>query len=106
MEIAFQTKSLRDLCEKGDRIRRRWGDHLGEIIMARLADLRAASTVDEVVVGNPKAIIIDGAPAMRLDLDESSILVFCPNHLKVPMLSDASVDWFAVSRIKILKIGK
>lgn len=105
MEIAFQTKSLRDLCERGDRISKQFGDRVGEAIKARLADLRAASTISDVVAGNPRVLTIDGKPVMSLDVHESCSLVFCPNHLRVPLLPDASVNWSAVSRIKILKIG-
>jgi hypothetical protein len=104
MEIAFQTKSLRDLCESRDKLRRQFGDHMGENITTRLADLRAASTIHDVVIGNPREVTRDGRPTMTLDLQDGHVIVFCANHLKMPLHPDSSIDWTAVSRIKILGI--
>lgn len=82
----------------------RFGARLGETIKNRLADIRAATTISDVVAGNPREISRDGKPAMALDLEDGYVMVFSPNHLRIPVRSDSSVDWKAVSRIKILVI--
>lgn len=104
MELSFQTRALRDTCESTDKLRRQYGDRAGESVKARLADLRAASTINDVVIGTPREVSHDGRPAMTLDLEDGYTMVFCPNHLKTPVSADASVDWSSVSRIKILAI--
>lgn len=104
MEIAFQTKSLRDVCESDEKLKRQFGDRVGETIKGRLADLRAATSIRDVVAGSPREITRDGKPAMILDLDCGRAMTFRPNHLRMPLRADGSVDWAAVYRIKILSI--
>lgn len=104
MEIAFQTRSLRDVCESDEKLKRQFGDRTAESIKTRLADLRAAASIQDVVSGNPRKITRDGKPLMILELDGGRVVAFCPNHLRMPLRPDGLVDWVAIYRIRILSI--
>lgn len=104
MELAFATKSLRALCESGSRAKRELGITVAEQLKARLADLRAARHVTDVVAGRPHEIDGTSHREVAVDLGEDSHVVFCANHNMTPSLESGGVDWSKVSRIKILRI--
>lgn len=51
LEIAFESKRLRTICESEKQSRSAFGDEVAEILKHRLADFRAAGTVRDLVVG-------------------------------------------------------
>ncbi|MFM9850225.1 MAG: hypothetical protein ACKVP3_24095 [Hyphomicrobiaceae bacterium] len=103
MEISFQTKALRDTCESEELLVQRYGLKVAQLAMRRLADLRAAITVGDIAVGNPR--IVRGSRAMRVDLCDGFEIIFRANHTQGPLDADGKLDWPAVKRIKIMKIG-
>src|SRR5690242_7486082 len=56
VEIAFAKKSLRRLCESERAARRSLGATVAERLKRRLADLRAANCVKDLVAGRPKEL--------------------------------------------------
>jgi toxin HigB-1 len=104
MQLAFATKSLRQLCENGARAKRDLGLQMAEQLRGRLADLRAAMSVKDLVVGRPREV--DGMPKSHIavDLYEGYHIVSCANHNSIPILESGDVDWSKVTRIKILRI--
>ena len=105
LELAFHTKALRTICENEERARAILGPSAAEILKHRLADLRAATSVKDLLAGQPR--LLDGTDnqQMVLDLCEGRQLVFCANHLNNPADKDGKLDWPSISRIKILRIG-
>ena len=104
LELAFDTKSLRDLCEKEEKARRELGPDVAQKLKHRLADLRAAESVKELVAGRPRETESVNPGCFVIDLADGSRLAFCANHRKAPLLTSGGVDWGRVSRIKILRI--
>ncbi len=100
LEISFAEKSLRQLCENGALARRKLGIKVAEKLKHRLADLRAASSVKDLVVGRPREV--EGI--MSVDLCDDYRIILCANHNSVPLLDTGAVDWSKVNRVKILKI--
>lgn len=70
----------------------------------RLADMNAAETVFDVLLGNPRVTGV-GDAEYQIDIQDGWVLTFCQNHVKEPK-TDAKVDWKKVNRIQILKIEK
>lgn len=103
MEIAFDTISLRKLCESESEAQRKLGVEIAKNLKRRLADLRAATSVKDLVAGRPREL--DGA-RYRLDLSEGCLIIFCANHTTVPELKSGKVDWTRVSRVKLLEIER
>ena len=105
MEINFKDKKLKDLCEQQNLAQRKLGDQMAKKLTARLADLRAASSVTELVAGHPHPLTGDLAGKFALDLVHPKRLVFEPEHDPIPRTEDGGIDWSQVTRINIIWIG-
>jgi proteic killer suppression protein len=77
---------------------------MAENLRRRLADLRAATCVTDLLAGHPREVKGGRHGQFALELSERSQIVFCANHNAVPLLESGSVDWASVTRIKILRI--
>ena len=103
LQLAFNTRELRTLCESEDAAREAFGDDVAESLKARLADLRAAENIDDLVVGRPRTSADSGM--MVLDLHGSHVLKFVPNHVQ-RSVDAPKAEWGRVKRIKVTSIGK
>lgn len=104
MVLAFASKSLREICEAEEQAVRRFGKKVTESLKHRLADLEAASTVDDVIAGRPRLQNPSGNHVIRLA--GGFCLEFAANHVKNPVDKNGNTDWKKVSRIQIVRIGK
>ena len=102
MELAVAEKALRDLCASRAALDGRLGSERAEALRHRLADLRAASCIDGLLLQAPYPI--DDSGRMALEVVEGVRIMFCPNHQRVPVDGDGKVDWSRVSRLKIIDI--
>lgn len=100
LEISFADKSLRQLCENGAIAKRKLGIKVAEKLKHRLADLRAASCVKDLMVGRPREV--EGI--MIVDLCDDYRIILCANHNLIPLLDSGAIDWTMVNRVKILRI--
>ena len=91
------------MCENEDIAKERLG---GTKLQDRLADIFAATTVRDLLAGNPVETVLESLAAYKLDIEEGFALIFSPNHVKVPCLNDGQVDWDKVSRVKVIAIQK
>lgn len=106
VEIAFLEKSHRQLCENMTIAERKLGATVAERLKRRLADLRAATGIKDILVGKPRTLGNGRQQQIALDLCEGYCLIFCSNHNPPPLLASGEIDWLLVSRIKILRIGR
>lgn len=104
VEIAFAKKSLRQLCESEHTARRLLGTSVAEKLKRRLADLRAANCVKDLVAGRPKELQVARSGQIAIELGEGVQLVFCANHSVSPLTGGTRVDWSKVNRVKIISI--
>lgn len=105
LDIAYQTEALRQLCISKKAATKKLGALTAEQLANRLADLRAAVTVDDLLVGlRPQATGAEGEMRV-LDLDHEKTIVFAAQHLTLPRLPSKRVDWTKVTRVKIIAIG-
>lgn len=105
LEIAFSEKADRLLCENGAIAERKLGTKVAEKLKRRLADLRAASSIKDIVAGKPRELLVMNLPQIAVELCDGYFLFFSANHNKNPLLPSGNIDWAHVSRIKILRIG-
>lgn len=103
MEIAFDTLSLRILCENEEKAKIKFGPHIAQNLKKRLADLRAATNIYDVVAGNPQTFGKNKSQ-MQIELSNGFQIILSANHPVNPM-NDGSVDWHNVSRIKVVRIN-
>jgi hypothetical protein len=106
MEVAFRTRALRDACASGELMEKRFGPEVASMLKRRLSDLRAATSVFDLVLGDPKVVPGTCGRAMSVELCGGHRLVFRANHSKNPTLPDGTTDWSRVSRIQVLRIEK
>lgn len=104
MELAFANKPLRQTCESESIARRDLGVRIAEKLKRRLADLRAAKSVTDLVAGRPRELEGSDGEHYAVELRDGSRIVFCANHVTIPVLESGSVDWSKVNRVKILRI--
>ncbi len=104
LELAFETKELREICENEAEARRRLGNAVAEALKHRLADLDAATSPRDLIGGKPR--LGPDARTMTLDLCEGCHVVFTHNHPNNPTKSTGEVDWEKVSRVRILRIER
>ena len=80
------------------------GSEAAEMLKHRIADLRAAITINDLVVGSPRVLANTSGLYMSINLRDGQKLIFCANHVENPTCDTGDVDWSRVSRIKILRI--
>lgn len=100
MELAFETKPLRKLCEDFSYSETKLGSVVARSLRDRVADLWAATSVLEMPHGTTVSpthciIALSGAVQMKL----------VANHVKNPIDPSGSVKWQEVSRVKVVEIG-
>ena len=102
MEIAFQTKSLRSLCEVETVMREKLGPIAAEALRVCLADLRAAPTITDVGVSYTARMTsktdIEIIPTSGLQVVLRAIAPKSKNP------GAAAPEWAAVTRVKIIGI--
>jgi hypothetical protein len=104
LDLAFETKSLRALCESEAKARRMLGGSVAEYLKRRLADLHAATSVLDLVASPPLQV---GDPGLlAIELGDGYRVVFAANHAVLPTLASGAVDWAAVDPIKLLRIER
>ena len=100
MELAFETKALRKLCEDFSYSKTKLGSAVAQSLRNRVADLWAAASVLEMPHGTTVnatycVIALSGAVQMKL----------VANHVKNPIDPAGALKWQEVSRVKVVEIG-
>lgn len=104
LEIAFAEKSDRQLCENEAIAARKLGIEVANKLKRRLADLRAATSVKDIVAGKPQELFGKYKHQIAVELCDGYFLTFCANHNANPLSESNEIDWSRVCRIKILRI--
>jgi hypothetical protein len=102
MDIAFQSRAFRDLCEDEPRLSARFGKEAASQIIARMADLRATDTMQELVTAGLCVPLQGGRIASNISAGLRILLG--PNHLQRRDASPPLLPWSQVTRVKVLAI--
>ncbi len=104
LELAFETKKLRTICEKVAHAETQYGEHLATNLRAVLSDIITAEFVSELPNFEVFDFIQKNEPAGSISLGNGAKIVFVINHAKIPVDQIGKIDWFSVRRIKIVEI--
>jgi len=104
LNLAFETLAIRSFCECQSKAERAFGIKVATRLRDRLADIRAADTVMDLIAGRPREIEGGRHRLFAGDLANGCSLLFCANHVRIPVKETDRVDWSKVTRVKILKI--
>lgn len=105
MLVAFQTKKLRRVCEDESVASAMLGPTVAAQLRERLADIRAASTTDDLLVGSPR-VGASNSTLLTIDLGPNSHMTWTANHVTPRTNEDGDIDWSRVTRIRLLKIER
>jgi hypothetical protein len=101
LEISFETRKLREVCENEAEGDRHLGSAVAKTLRSRLADCEAASSVADLIAGHPRDL---GDATMSVELEGGGSLIFAANHPEVPDTEGGQVNWAKVHSIRVLKI--
>lgn len=104
MEIAFDSLPIRQICEDASHAVQNLGPEVADALMDRLADLDAATSVTDILVGRPRVIQKETDEVMAVDLCKGFSMVFAANHKNKPTGDNGRIVWDRVTRVKILQI--
>lgn len=102
--IAFDSLSLRAVCENVEQADSELGPVVAQTLRKRLADLRAATSPTDLVAGSPRVLNDGDLEYMALNLREGFRVVLVPNHVKNPRNRANRIEWAKINRIKIIGI--
>ncbi len=102
--IAFDSRSLRALCENADQADSELGPVAARTLRSRLADLDAATSPSDLVAGSPRVLGDGDDERMELNVGEDLRILFVSNHKENPRNGSNRIDWPKVSRIRIIGI--
>jgi proteic killer suppression protein len=103
MELAFRTRHLRSACEDEKVALQDYGEAVAATLRRRLADLRAADHLGDLVVGQPDIIGVD-PPTAAFNLTERWRLFCRPNHKVLPVDANGAIDWSRIRRLLVTDI--
>jgi len=105
LEFAFENKELRAVCENRRKAEAKFGVKIAQLLFDRLADLRAADSISDLVVGDPKVYDdSEGLPNLKIELANNYVIILRPNHVELPKDKNGNLDWAIVTRLKIMGI--
>lgn len=105
MVIDFASADLKELCEAERRAVRELGRPCARKLFSRLADLKAAENVTELIAGHPHPLKGDRTGQFSVRLEGGKRLVFAPANDPLPVDAKGSIDWRRVTRVSIVFIG-
>lgn len=105
MIVAFETETLRRICEDDTVATAQLGALVARALRERLSDVRAASMIDDLIVGRPR---LSGSieESLTIDLGTDARSVWAPNHVQLPVTEDGLVDWTRTTRVRLTRIER
>ena len=107
MEISFISRKVQKACNSEKEMRAMFGKPLAERLQARLAELTAAETLEEISRLPPARcheLSQDREGQLAVVLVHPKRLIFEPDHNLVPQKPDGGLDWTQVTKIRIIEI--
>jgi toxin HigB-1 len=104
VEIAFRTKRLRDMCASEVEAEGYLGAAVANELKRRIADLRAATAISDLIASPP--IPIGDSDQLAMPLSDGHRIIIAANHLENPKSADGGIDWSAVQRVRLMDIVK
>lgn len=104
MEIAFETRALRTLCEDSMEAENAYGRALANELRRSLAELRAADTMFDMPATFDMPTGKQSEFAVPLGATHN-LMLRCGNR-RPPRLPSGEIDWDSVDRIKVIGVTK
>ena len=106
MQLAFDSEYLRSICENEAIAETGLGAEVARALKGRLADLVAATSVNDLPAGNPHMTEIGDTKCLVIGLPNDYQIICEANHTRNPLTASGNLDWDQVARIKVTRIGR
>jgi hypothetical protein len=106
LEIGFFTEELRNLCEREELAIASIGVAAAEALHKRLADIRAAEFIDEVLSGKPRRSNLGGTECVLFNLNGEYTLAIVANHSPPRLDKFGSTEWPRVRRVMVRTLDR
>lgn len=103
LEIAFASVQIRSLCERRRLAERRLGQEVARKLRARVADLKAATNLADLVVGMEQMHIQVGEN-FHIALGSSARIVLRPNHIHLLSDEHGRIARHSIRRVLVVAI--
>lgn len=103
MEISFESKYLRKLCEDNEFASSQMRKDSASALKVRLADLRAANSMNDIISIWPDVKI--NASNCKISIGENYVMMITANHNTNPLTDEGDIQWENVSRVRVLEIN-
>ena len=105
VELTFATPRVQRLFESEKELRRAHGDRCAKKLASRLADLRAATTLEEFRRLPGRCHELDGERQgqLALELEGGKRLIFAPSGSDVHR-ADGGLDWKLVEGVRVVEV--
>jgi proteic killer suppression protein len=107
VEIQFTSRKLQKVCNSEKEMRTRFGKPLAERLKQRLAELKAADTLEDIrrlPSARCHELSQNRKGQLAVDVVHPRRLIFEPDHNPVPRKPDGGLDWPHVTRIRVIEI--
>lgn len=105
MDLAFEDEQLRAVCIKRGRAIAVLGPDVARELNKRVADVRAAETALDLLVGT-RVVENGDSEAMHVSLADGFELILVANHVHNPTTASGKIDWAKVMRVKVQEISR
>lgn len=105
VELAFETRRLRTVCEEPIEAAKVYPPLVVASLIRRVADIRAADSPLLLLAGSP-SLANSGDPQVKVHLAEDYIFIAVANHQTCPVRQEGKIDWSRVRRLKIVGIER
>ena len=106
MDIAYNSKALRDLCEDVELAEAKFGRAISSTLLDRLADIDAADTVDDLIAGQLAISKVGKREVLTISLGGGFAIFLEANHNEIPTNKRGEVKWGRIRRLQLLKIER
>ena len=106
MDITFKHKKLKKLANDDKKLVKEFGKLRADKIKSRLAQLRFATTLEEVrnMPGNYHELINNRKGQWACDLDQPYRLVFTPQESPIPTNEHGKYVWVEITGVEVIGV--
>jgi proteic killer suppression protein len=106
VNVLFANPRLKAFFESQAEMRRAYGEPRAKKLMARLADLRAASVLEDLrrLPGACRELDEKLSGQLALNLGEGKCLIFEPSSDSIVAASNGGLDWRQVDAVRVLDV--
>jgi proteic killer suppression protein len=106
MDIKFKNNKLKEYANNDSLAKRKLGTIRAKLYKARLDDLRAAESLEELrhAPGKYHELTHDKKGQWACNLDQPYRLIFVPQENPIPIDEDGKYIWIEIEKVEIIEI--